>query len=72
MNLFKVYERSEAEAAGMNPCPICELDAGELIRTEDGLHYVQCRKCGAMTDDHKDAARAVEQWNEGRIIDAGV
>ena len=69
MNLFKVYEKSEPEAAGMNPCPICELDAGELIRTEDGLHYVQCRKCGAMTDDCKHAEDAVRLWNEGRVLD---
>lgn len=72
MSLFKVYGKDEAEVAGMKPCPMCGLDAGEMIRTADGLHYVQCRKCGAMTDDHKDAAAALAQWNEGRIIDAGI
>ena len=65
---YKVYA-SEELPEPLGACPRCSHSDAELIRTEDGLHYVQCRKCGAMTDDCKHAEDAVQLWNEGRVLD---
>ena len=67
-SLFKVYSPAELPEP-LGACPRCSHSDAELIRTEDGLHYVQCRKCGAMTDDCKHAEDAVRLWNEGRVLD---
>ena len=65
---YKVYA-SEELPEPLGACPRCSHSDAELIRTEDGLHYAQCRKCGAMTDDCKHAEEAVRLWNEGRVLD---
>lgn len=65
---YKVYA-SEELPEPLGACPRCSHSDAELIRTEDGLHYVQCRKCGAMTDDCKHAEDAAQLWNEGRVLD---
>ena len=67
-NGFKVYSPAELPEP-LGACPRCSHSDAELIRTEDGLHYVQCRKCGAMTDDCKHAEDAAQLWNEGRVLD---
>ena len=65
---FKVFSPAELPAP-LDACPRCSGEDAELIRTEDGLQYVQCRKCGTMTDDCKHAEDAVEMWNDGRVLD---
>lgn len=64
---YKVYA-SEELPEPLGACPRCSHSDAELIRTEDGLHYVQCRKCGMMTEDRNLAEDAVQLWNEGRVL----
>ena len=59
----------------MNDCPICGAAAhvsDNIVKGENGGYFGLCYECGNSTDEHADPRGAIDQWNKGAMIDAGI
>lgn len=59
----------------LKPCRFCGTDAhvsDNIVKTEDGRYVAVCIECGNVTDEHDDPRGAIDQWNDGVMIDAGL
>lgn len=57
------------EKARLPHCPICGLDSGERVQSEEPpfLYHVRCNACGAMTRGYGAKHGATLAWKRGDL-----
>ena len=59
--------RGKFKFSQLNPCRVCNMDAGERMMTETlpEKFFVVCRVCGFKTRAHASQSAATREWNGG-------